>query len=115
MYRLLLLMPLLLIACQEGEEATLARAAGHQIGQQAGQFGAAFGEADMAPIKQGMIDNQPSWETVSPRSKEECLGETDGVLNETFLRCRNGWQEYVRVDSTGNRKVLQERPIPSHR
>ena len=59
-----------------------------------------------------MAEGLPYWETIPPRSKAECFEETGGVVNEAFVRCRNGRQEQVRVLRDGKRRVLQERPIP---
>ncbi len=105
---ILVLLAFSLHGCGQDQNESLAKAAG----KQAGQFGAGVGEAVMEPMMQGLLDNQPTWETVPPRPKEDCLAETGGVVNEAFVRCRNGRQEYVRIDSAGNRKVLQERSIP---
>lgn len=54
----------------------------------------------------------PQWETIQPRSKEDCIRESGGVLNNAFVRCRNGRQESVTYDRAGRRKIHQERPIP---
>lgn len=73
-------------------------------GREAGQFG------------KGVVETiqtlQPEWETIQPRGKEECLRESGGVLDNRYMRCRNGRQEWVRYDVDGRRKVLQERAIP---
>ena len=91
---------------------TYAQSAARQAGKAAGEFGAGVGEAIGEGIYQGMAPLQPEWVTVPPRSKEECLAESGGVVNPVFVRCRNGRQEYVRTDRQGNRSVLRERPIP---
>lgn len=64
-------------------------------------------------VTNGITENlQSEWITVAPRSKDECMAESGGVVNPVFMRCRNGRQEQVRTDSRGNRKVIRERPIP---
>lgn len=83
--------------------ADVARSAGRA----AGSFGAGAAESIMEAT-------EAQWITIAPRSKEECLEESGGVLNATFLRCRNGRQEQVRYDRQGNKRVLRERPIPTH-
>lgn len=110
MRALLILCALMLLSCDRNYEAdgSMARAAGKQLGE----FGAGVGEAAMEPMKQGLLESQPHWETIEPKTKEACFELTNGVVDEQFLRCRNGWQEYVRTDANGQRKVLQHRPIP---
>ena len=49
---------------------------------------------------------------IPAKSKAECLKEYNGVLNNQFVRCRNGRQEYVQYNSKNERMVLRERPIP---
>ena len=73
-------------------------------GRLAGQFGVG--------ITDTIRDNQPHWETIPAKSKAECLKESNGVLNNQFVRCRNGRQEYVQYNSKNERMVLRERPIP---
>lgn len=73
-------------------------------GRAVGSFGVGATDAILAA--------QPSWVTIAPRSKADCIKESGGELNNVYVRCRNGRQEYVRVDSLGNRRVLGERPIP---
>lgn len=89
-----------------------ADSASRQAGRAVGQFGAGVGEA----VTEGMLDSlnamQPQWITVVPRSKQDCLKESGGVVNSLFMRCRNGYQEYVRFDRNGNKIVLGERAIP---
>ena len=75
-------------------------------GRTAGQFGAG--------VVDSIRDSQPRWETIPGRAKAECLEESGGVLNNAFLRCRNGRQEYVQYSSKNERMVLRERPIPSN-
>lgn len=77
----------------------------HYLGRVIGNFGAGVGEGTMQPL----VESQPRWITVEPRSKHECLVLTHQVLNRTYLRCRRGWQEYVRYDATGQKVVLSER------
>lgn len=74
------------------------------VGRVAGQFGLGVTDA--------IRDTQPHWETVPAKSKEECLKESNGVLDNSFVRCRNGRQEYVQYSSRNERMVLRERPIP---
>ena len=76
------------------------------LGRNTGSYGVGVSDAIHAA--------QPSWVTVAPRSKEDCLKESGGELNNFYVRCRNGRQEYVRTDSLGNRRVLSERPIPAN-
>lgn len=78
-----------------------------EAGRAAGRFGAGMAES----INEA---TQAQWITIEPRSREECLAESGGVLNNMFVRCRNGRQELVRFDSKGNKVVLSERPIPTH-
>lgn len=74
------------------------------VGRVAGQFG--VGVAD------SIRDTQPQWETIPAKPKDECLKESKGVLDNAFVRCRNGRQEYVQYSSKNERMVLRERPIP---
>lgn len=53
------------------------------------------------------------WVTIKPRDREACKKESNGVLDDTYRRCRNGRQELIRV-SNGRRSVISERPIPTH-
>lgn len=57
-------------------------------------------------------DGQPRWVTVPGRPLKECMAESGGVINKGVMRCRDGWQEYVRIDTRGQRQVLSERQIP---
>ena len=57
---------------------------------------------------------QHHWETIPPKSKEECLKESNSEINNMYARCRNGWQEFVRIDTNGRRLVTSERPIPAN-
>lgn len=85
-------------------EETLSRQAGKSVGE----FGVGVGQAIGSGLADGM---HLEWETVAPRSKEQCLLESGGVVNPVFVRCRNGRQEQVRY-SNGRRIVVRERPIP---
>lgn len=106
--RLFLVIAVLSATCHPTFAESPARSAGRAVGQ----FGAGVGEAVGGGVSEGVIAIQPEWITVPPRGKDECLAESGGVVNPTFMRCRNGRQEYVRFDSKGNKKVLSERPIP---
>lgn len=90
--------------------ATCAYADGvaNAVGRVFGSFGAGVGQAATQPLR----DSQPQWITISPRAKEDCLAESNGVINSTYVRCRRGRQELTRFDSAGNRIVLSERAIP---
>jgi len=55
----------------------------------------------------------PHWETIQPKSKAECLQASAGALNPVFVRCHYGYQEFVTYDTTGKRRVHNERSIPS--
>lgn len=76
-------------------------------------IGRAIGEVG-AGAAESALSGQPFWDTIQPGSKEDCLKESGGNLNNVYVRCRNGRQEYVRIDSQGRRYVLQERSIPAH-
>lgn len=91
-----------------------AQSAAREAGKAVGQFGAGVGEAVTQPMREQVQSMQPEWITIAPRSKAECMAESGGVVNTTFMRCRNGWQEYVRHDAAGNKKVISERAIPQH-
>ncbi|MES1940009.1 hypothetical protein T5B8_07188 [Salinisphaera sp. T5B8] len=78
------------------------------LGRTVGSFGNGLGQAAMQPL----INSQPQWITIAPRSKEECFAESNGVINATFVRCRRGRQELTRFDAAGNRVVLSELGIP---
>ncbi len=97
-----------LLATGPSNADTAARAAGRAVGE----FGAGVGEAVGEGLTKGLSQMQPQWITVHPRSKDDCLAESGGVVNPVFVRCRNGRQEYVRFDANGNKIVLSERPIP---
>lgn len=77
---------------------------------------AAAGGASQA-IFQGQIDKiqreQPQWETTLGRSKDECMAISNGVINEAFMRCRHGYQQFVSHKDNGTTLVLQERKIPN--
>ena len=78
------------------------------LGRAVGSFSSGVSQAAMQPL----INSQPQWITIAPRSKEECFAESNGVINATFVRCRRGCQELTRFDAAGNRVVLSERGIP---
>lgn len=84
-------------------------ASAQSVSQDVGKEVCRFGKG----VAQSIMDLQPHWETIEPRSKEECLKESGGVLDKRFVRCRNGRQEWVRYDTEGRRKVLQVRAIPN--
>lgn len=63
-------------------------------------------------LQSGVERLQPRWETIDPKSKDECLKFSGGALNSSYVRCHYGYQEFVTYDSKGNRKVIQERSIP---
>lgn len=85
-----------------------AESAAEYLGRQLGTFSGSAGTAAMVPL----ADAQPQWITIQPRSKADCLAASNQVLNERYLRCRRGWQEYARLDAAGRKVVLSERPIP---
>ena len=89
-----------------------AESVAHGAGKAVGEFGAGVGEAVANGVSKGLASMQPQWITIAPRSKDECLAESGGVLNKMYMRCRDGRQEYVRYDANGNKIVLNERPIP---
>ena len=76
------------------------------MGRVAGQLGVGVTDA--------IRDTQPQWETIPAKTKEECLKASGGVLDNAFVRCRNGRQEYVQYNSKNERMVLRERPMPMH-
>ena len=78
------------------------------VGRVFGSFGAGVGQAATQPLR----DSQPQWITIQPRAKEDCLAESRGVINSTYVRCRRRRQELTRFDGAGNRVVLSERGIP---
>lgn len=81
-----------------------------ELGGLIGKFGTGVGEE----IGSSMAKQQPHWITIEPGTKEECIAKAGGVLNNTYMRCRNGRQEFVRFDADGNKVVLNERPIPTN-
>ena len=81
-----------------------------ELGGLIGKFGTGVGEE----IGSSMAKQQPHWITIEPGTKEECIAKASGVLNNTYMRCRNGRQEFVRFDANGNKVVLNERPIPTN-
>ena len=56
---------------------------------------------------------QPHWEATPGKSIEECMALTSGVVNETFMRCRHGYQQFISRRDNGTVAVLQERKIPT--
>lgn len=78
------------------------------VGRVFGSFGAGLGQVATQPLR----ESQPQWITIEPRSKEDCLAESNGVINSAYVRCRRGRQELTRFDSAGSRVVLSERAIP---
>lgn len=96
---------LYLLVCLICASVVHAQSISQELGKEAGRFGKG--------VAQSIMDLQPHWETIEPRSKEECLKESGGVLDNRFVRCRNGRQEWVRYDTEGRRKVLQVRAIPN--
>lgn len=92
--------------------AASADSVARQVGRATGEFGAGVGEAVGAGVASGMSALQPQWVTIAPRLKDDCLAESGGVINPVFIRCRNGRQELVRFDASGNKIVLSERDIP---
>lgn len=88
----------------------LSLSASADVAREAGRMAGRFGTG----VTDSIRDRQPSWETVPARSKDDCLKDSGGVLNNAFVRCRNGRQEYVQYNSRGERMVLRERPIPMH-
>lgn len=65
-------------------------------------------------VQKAVVTEKSEWITIPPRSKEECIKESGGELNNYFVRCRNGRQELVKVSESGRKTVLSERPIPSN-
>lgn len=78
------------------------------VSEGVGALAGAFAAGSVRPLQ----DSQPRWETIPARPVKECLAEQGGVINAAVMRCRNGRQEFVRIDGAGNRHVLSERPIP---
>lgn len=78
----------------------------------ANQAGRVLGDFSAGAMGAATDSLHAEWVTIPPRSKEECMAESGGVVNPVFMRCRNGRQEQVRTDSRGNRHVVRERPIP---
>lgn len=98
-------MKLLAIACLMFSSVAFAQSdVARSVGRVAGQFGVG--------VTDTIRDSQPQWETIRAKSKDECLKESGGVLDNAFVRCRNGRQEYVQYNSKNERMVLRERPIP---
>lgn len=57
-------------------------------------------------------DTQPRWMTIKLRPKTDCLAESSGVINTTYVRCHHGRHELTRFASGGNRVVLSGPAIP---
>lgn len=91
---------------------TFGQSPARSAGRAVGEFGAGVGEVVGEGMTRSISSLQPEWVTVAPRSKEECIAESKGVLDATYMRCRNGRQEHVRFDEQGRKRVLSERPIP---
>jgi hypothetical protein len=103
----------LVIAFLSLSATSLAHAEGSllkELGGLIGNFGTGVGEE----IGNSMAKQQPQWITIEPGSKEECIAKAGGVLNNTYMRCRNGRQEQVRIGADGKTVVPNERPIPTH-
>ena len=98
------LLLLALSGCSETQQVT--DNAARQVGRVAGKVGTGVAES--------ATEFAPRWETVPPGSKEDCIKASGGELNNFYARCRNGYQEQVRIDAAGRRHVLKERPIPAH-
>lgn len=92
----------------------LAESVLQQAGKSVGDFAAGVGESVSGGIRKNMQSNEPQWITVEPKSREACLKESGGTLNQVYMRCRNGRQEYVRFDGNGQKVVLSERAIPAY-
>lgn len=90
---------------------SLLQQAGKSMGELVGEAGGSVASG----IKKSMQSNEPQWITIEPKSKETCLKESGGTLDHTYMRCRNGRQEYVRFDTNGQKVVLSERAIPAYR
>lgn len=97
-----------LCAAEQAQEPSVAREAGRAVYE----FGQGVGHAALQPLADNAQRLRGEWITVNPRPVADCLEETDGVINPTFARCRNGWQEHVVYERDGRKRVLRERPIP---
>ena len=80
------------------------------IGNPIGEFSTGVGP-DVGNV---IASQQPQWIIINQRPKKECIAEAGGVINTTYVRCRNGRQEFVRFDENHNKIALQERSIPMH-
>jgi hypothetical protein len=87
----------------------------HQAGKSVGEFTSSVGSSVTDNMRKTMQANELQWITIEPKSKETCLKESGGTLDHTYMRCRNGRQEYVRFDANGQKVVLSERAIPAYR
>ena len=76
------------------------------IGRSAGAVGVGVSDA----VRDSMYRNLPEWIDVAPRPKDDCLKESGGTINPTFVKCRNGYQQKIVRLSDGSVKVLDERP-----
>jgi hypothetical protein len=83
-----------------------------EAGRALGEFSMGASESITKPMFDSIKDGSPHWVTVQPRTKAECLKESNGELNPVYVRCFNGMQQLVTTDSKGNQHVLQERKIP---
>lgn len=79
----------------------------NQAGYYAGQFGAGVSRS----VLDAMYENRPTWVDVKPRSKAECMKESEGMVNPIYMKCRNGYQAYIVRLSSGEFRVLDERPL----
>lgn len=86
----------------------------HQAGKSVGEFASGVGDSVTENMRKNMQANEPQWITIAPKTKEACLKESAGTLNQVYMRCRNGRQEYVRFNSNGEKVVLSERAIPAY-
>lgn len=68
-------------------------------------------QAMTKPLFEPIQNAQPQWITVEPRSKPECLKESGGALNPVYVRCINGYQKQISINSQGHEMVLSERAI----
>ena len=80
------------------------------LGNTIGEFSAGVGSG----VGNAIASQQPQWIIINQRPKKECIAEAGGVINTTYVRCRNGRQEFVRFDENHNKIVFQERSIPLH-
>lgn len=62
-------------------------------------------------MSEQILEQMPRWESVPARAKDECLKETGGAIDNAYVKCRNGYERQIRVDSSGKVYVLQERQV----